>query len=455
MKSEAVARGPRTRATARARAIATALRQPGGSGKNGEGRRMLSRIKLPQTTAMILAGGRVGELSVLTLERPKSALPFAGHYRIIDFPLSNLCSAGINAVGILSQYRPASLIDHVGVGESWDFVGLDRGAKILPPYSAAEGSDWYRGNADAVYQNLDYLRDRQTELVLVLSGDHIYSMDYRELLVAHLERGAELTVALKAMPPEARDRRFGYATLGMDERVLSYEEKPAEPKSDLVSLTVYVFTFAALEEVLLGMKDHDSIEFGRDVIPAMLARERVYGHRFDGYWAYTRTVDSYFAAHEDLLEGQIDIESWMIRTNNEDNSLARQVPPIFRTWSDVDCSLIGEGSLIDGTVHRSVLGPGVRVGRGATIENSILYNDVVVAPGARIRDAIIDKRTQVGQAATIGIAPPGSDVQGPRVTERGIVLIGKAARITEGTAVPRWGVVPPGARVAPGTAGAA
>lgn len=408
---------------------------------------MLSRIKLPKTTAMILAGGRVGELSVLTLERPKAALPFAGHYRIIDFPLSNLCNAGINTVGILSQYRPGSLIDHVGVGESWDFVGLDRGAKILPPYSAAEGSDWYRGNADAVYQNLNYLRDRQTELVLVLSGDHVYSMDYRELLVAHLERGADLTVAVKPMPDRERDRRFGYAQLGDDERVISYEEKPAEPKSNLVSLTIYVFSMPALEDVLLGMKDHDSIEFGRDVIPAMLARGRVCGHRFDGYWAYTRTVDGYFAAHEDLLAGRIDIEAWMVRTNNVDNTLVRQVPPIFRTWSDVDCSLISEGSLIDGTVHGSVLGPGVRVGRGATIESSILFNDVVVAPGARIRDAIIDKRTQVGRAATIGIVASVPQPRTPRVSERGIALIGKAARITDGAAVPRGSIVQPGAVV--------
>jgi glucose-1-phosphate adenylyltransferase len=399
---------------------------------------------------MILAGGRVGELSVLTLERPKSALPFAGHYRIIDFPLSNLCNAGITSVGILSQYRPASLIDHVGVGESWDFVGLDRGAKILPPYSAAEGSDWYRGNADAVYQNLDYLRDRQTELVLVLSGDHVYTMDYRELLVAHLEHGADLTITVKSMPAEARDRRFGYARLGDDDRVVSYEEKPAEPQSDLVSLTIYAFTLSALEDVLLGMKDYDSIEFGRDVIPTMLAGGRVYGYRFDGYWAYTRTVDSYFAAHEDLLDGPLDVEAWTIRTNNEDNTLARQVPPIFRSWSDVDCSLIGEGSLIDGTVHRSVLGPGVHVGRGATIENSILFNDVVVAPGARIRNAIVDKRTAVGRAATIGIDPAAPEPTATRVSERGIALIGKAARIPDGAAVPRGGIVAPGTLVKAG-----
>jgi glucose-1-phosphate adenylyltransferase len=407
---------------------------------------MFSRIKLPQTTAMILAGGRVGELSVLTLERPKSALPFAGHYRIIDFPLSNLCRAGINTVGVLSQYRPSSLIDHVGVGQSWDFVGLDRGAKILPPYHAAEAMDWYRGNADAVYQNLSYLRERETEIVLVVSGDHIYSMDYRELILHHLQRGADLTVVFKKT--DAKERRFGYGVLDREGTLTSFEEKPSEPQSDLASLTIYVFNMQPLEDVLTGMKGFDSIEFGRDVIPAMLAKYRVCGHVFDGYWAYTRTIDAYYEAHQDLLDGRIDLESWMVRTNNSDNTLVRQIPPIFRTWSEVDRSLISEGSIVDGTVTGSVLGPGVKVSRGAVVEDSILFNDVVVGAGARIRGAILDKRVAVGREATIGVADPDEKpAAAPGVSELGIALIGKAARIADRAQIPRWGVVQPGAEV--------
>jgi glucose-1-phosphate adenylyltransferase len=404
---------------------------------------MLSRIKFPQTTGMVLAGGRVGELSVLTLERPKSALPFAGHFRIVDFPLSNMARAGITNVGILSQYRPASLIDHIGVGESWDFIGLDRGAKILPPYHAAEAMDWYRGNADAVLQNLAYLRGLNTEIALIVSGDHIYSMDYRQLILEHLEHGADLTITFKRIPEP--DRRFGYGVLDADGRVLAYEEKPATPPSNLVSLTIYVFQLDPLEDVLSTMRDHDSIEFGRDVIPAMMERYRVYGHILEGYWAYTRTVDSYYDAHRDLLDGKIDIDAWLVRTNNNDNGLVRQVPAIFRTWTEAEDCFISEGCIIDGTVRGSVLGPGVRVGRGAVIESSILFQDTVIGPGAQLRTAIVDKRCVIGEQARIGLDPPERGVRnGAAVSAKGIALVGKTARVGPGKIVPRGGIVPPG-----------
>ncbi len=403
---------------------------------------MLTRIKLPRTTGMVLAGGRVGELSVLTLERPKSALPFAGHFRIVDFPLSNLARAGVTNVGILSQYRPASLIDHIGVGESWDFVGLDRGAKILPPYHAAEAMDWYRGNADAVYQNLSYLRDRETEIALIVSGDHIYSMDYRRLILEHLERGADLTIAFKRM--SERDRRYGYGVLSEDGRMVAYEEKPADPPSDLVSLTIYVFNIEPLETVLTAMKDLDSIEFGRDVIPAMLARYRVCGHIFDGYWAYTRTVDTYYDAHRDLLAGKIDIAAWQVRTNNNDNGLVGHVPPIFRAWAQVGGSLVCEGCIVEGAVVDSVLGPGVKVGRGAVVESSILFNDVVVGRDAHLRRAIVDKRVHIDAGAGIGLAEPIAATPGASpVSARGIALIGKSAHIEAGVTVPAGGIIPP------------
>jgi len=407
---------------------------------------MIPGIKLPRTTALVLAGGRVGELSVLTLERPKAALPFGGHFRIIDFPLSNLCRAGINNAGILSQYRPASLIDHVGVGASWDFVGLDRGAKILPPYHAAEGSDWYRGNADAVYQNLRYLRDQETELALILSGDHVYSMDYRDLIHQHLESEADLTIAFKRV--RSHDRRFGYGVLGADQELVAYEEKPASPPSDLASLTIYVFRMEPLVAVLTGMRDYDSFEFGRDVLPQMMDRYRVRGYVFDGYWAYTRTIDTYFEAHQDLLRGKIDIEQWTLRTNNNDNSLARQTPPIFRTWTEAENSLICEGSIIDGKVVDSVLGPGVRVHRDAVVESSILFNDVVVGKGARLKDAILDKRSSVGEGATVGVQAEAPQTPTPAVSSRGIAVVGKGARIMAGGTVPRGAAIDPGRQVA-------
>lgn len=404
---------------------------------------MLSRITFPQTTGMVLAGGRVGELSVLTLERPKSALPFAGHFRIVDFALSNMARAGITNVGILSQYRPASLIDHIGVGESWDFVGLERGAKILPPYHAAEATDWYRGNADAVLQNLSYLRGRDTQIALIVSGDHIYAMDYRQLILEHLERGAELTMAFKRIPEP--DRRYGYGVLDPDGRVREYAEKPSAPPSDLVSLTIYVFQMEPLEEVLLALREHDSIEFGRDVIPAMLARGRVYGHVFDGYWAYTRTVDSYYDAHRDLLDGKIDIDAWLVRTNHTDSGLVRQVPAIFRAWTEAEDCLISEGCIVEGSVRGSVLGPGVRVGRGARVEGSILFQDVAVGPGAQVRAAIVDKRATIGENARVGLdAPEPGSRAGTAVSAKGIALIGKAARLGREGCLARGGLLAPG-----------
>ncbi|MBP6874938.1 MAG: glucose-1-phosphate adenylyltransferase [Candidatus Eisenbacteria bacterium] len=402
---------------------------------------MLSRIKLPRTTGMILAGGRVGELSVLTLERPKSALPFAGHFRIVDFALSNMAHAGITNVGILSQYRPASLIDHIGVGEPWDFIGLERGAKILPPYHAAEGSDWYRGNADAVLQNLNYLRGFDTEIALIVSGDHIYSMDYRQILIEHVERGADFTIVFKRIPEGGR--RFGYGVLDEQQRVVAYTEKPSSPPSDLVSLTVYIFNMEPLETVLKELKDLDSIEFGRDVIPAMLGRYQVYGHLFDGYWAYTRTIDSYYQAHRDLLDGKMDLAAWQVRTNNQDNSLVRQVPPILHSWARVENSLVSEGCILDGRVVDSVLGPGVRVARGAEVDSCLLFNDVIVGPDARLKAAIVDKRATIGSGARIGLeAGNGAE---RAVSSQGIALIGKNAIVEDGAVLPRGGIVAPGA----------
>ncbi len=399
---------------------------------------------------MVLAGGRVGELSVLTLERPKSALPFAGHFRIIDFPLSNISRAGINNVGILSQYRPATLIDHIGVGEPWDFVGLDRGAKILPPYHAADAMDWYRGNADAVYQNLVYLKEHEAEVVLIVSGDHIYSMDYRSMILEHLEKGADLTIALKRIP--TKERRFGYGLLDADGNLVGYEEKPAEPRSDLVSLTIYVFQMHVLEEVLLALKDLDSIEFGRDVIPSMMGRYHIRGYLFDGYWAYTRTVDTYYEAHEDVLNGRIDIESWQVRTNNIYNTLDRRVPPIFRPWTRVEQSLVSEGCLVDGLVDSSVLGPGVVVARDGEIRASILYSEVRIGKGARVEKAILDEGVEVGEGAIVGSmeVPPGGTGGEPQpVSKKGITLIGKGAKIEAGARVPAGSIVEPGSVVTP------
>jgi len=377
--------------------------------------------------AMVLAGGRVGELSVLTLARPKSALPFGGSYRVIDCALSNLMHAGINNVGILSQYRPGSLIDHVGVGEAWDFVGLDRGAKILPPFRGAEASDWYKGNADAVYQNLNYIDDHGAELVLILSGDHIYRMDYRQLIRQHLERGADMTIAFKRM---GYHERFGYGRLDREGRVVDYEEKPQRPRCDLASLTIYVIGRDALARVLRSLAGRPQVEFGQDVVPQMLeGGYRVYGHIFDGYWAYTRTVNAYFHAHQDLLARRIDLDEWAVRTNLQDAGMADEPPPRVAGDAVVRNSFLSAGCVIEGTVIGSVLSPGVHVAKGARVVNSILFHRGRVAADAAVTLAIADKDVQFGAGARVG--PQGiEETDGVHMAaHHPISLFGKGARV--------------------------
>jgi len=394
---------------------------------------------------MVLAGGRVGEFSVLTLDRPKSAIPFGGHYRIIDFPLSNLMHAGINQVGILSQYRPSSLIDHVGVGESWDFVGLERGAKMLPPFRGAEASDWYRGNADAVYRNLNFLHDNGAELALIVSGDHIYRMDYREIIRFHLERGADLTIAFKRMGSLVH-QRFGYGEMDSDGRLVGYEEKPHAPRTDLASLTIYVANVKPLEETLKECVRLECFELGRDLVPRMMSRHRVFGYEFGGYWAYARTIDDYYQAAQDLILGRIDLDAWQIRTNLQDSGVAVSPPPFMAAGAEVRNSLISAGCAIEGTVRGSILSPGVRVGPGAIVEGSVVFQRARIEEGARVQRAILDKSVVVGRGCRVG-GPCliGEKPEGGSPGEAGIAVIGKGARIAPGAALPPGEVLSPGA----------
>lgn len=398
----------------------------------------------PRIVAMVLAGGRVGELSVLTLARPKAAMPFAGHYRIIDFPLSNLMHAGINHVGILSQYRPSSLIDHVRVGESWDFVGLERGAKILPPFRGAEASDWYRGNADAVYRNLNYIHDLGAELAIILSGDHIYRMDFRDMIRFHLERGADLTIAFKRMGQHV-SQRFGYGRLDGDGRLVSYEEKPAHPRTDLASLTIYVARVGPLIQALDRCVRLESYEFGRHVIPEMMTTHRVFGYEFTGYWAYARTIDAYFEATQDLIRGELDLDAWQIRTNLIDGGVAGSPPPRFHAGAEVRDSLVSPGCEIEGSVIGSVLSPGVRVGPGASVRDSILFHRSTIAAGARLERVIMDKEVSVGSGAQIGgrIGEGGAPLQ-DSPTALGITVIGKGTVVSANSRIAPGEVLPPG-----------
>lgn len=328
----------------------------------------------------------------------------------------------------------------MGVGESWDFVGLDRGAKILPPFRGAEASDWYKGNADAVYQNLNYVRDHDASVVLILSGDHIYTMDYRELIRFHLESGADMTVAFKRM---GFHERFGYGRLNAEGRLIGYEEKPAHPSSDLASLTIYVVNARPLADILSQLAGRPQVEFGQDVVPLMIEKYRVMGYVFNGYWAYTRTVAAYYHAHQDLLAGRIDLGAWGVRTNLQDTQVTAQPPPRFRPSAQVSHSFFSDGCDIHGTVVGSVLSPGVRVEKGARVINSIIFHRCVVERGATINLSIVDKRASIGADAQVG--PPAADPPEPPgfPLRQPVTLLGKQCRIAPEARVPAGAEVPP------------
>jgi len=372
------------------------------------------------TLAMILAGGRVDELNVLTYYRPKSAVPFGGFARVIDFPLSNLMHSGLERIAILSQYRSYSLINHIGSGEAWDMIGRFRGISILPPFKGYANSSWYRGSADAVYQNLDFVRYHDPEDILILSGDHVYQMDYRKLINYHHEKDADLTVAfIKVRMDEAH--RFGVADLDNEDgelggRVLRYAEKPATPEFNWASLTVLCFKSRVLYDVLEGnAREDDSFEFGRDIIPRLMREGyRVYGYKFDGYWGYTRTVDEYWQTSMDLLgpEPKISLNNWGIRTNLEQRNIRDCQPIKVGDNARIQDSLIYNGCTVEGHVERSILFPGVYVRPGAVIKDSILFFNNIVGKDARLHKLVSDVNTIYGDQVEVGFedGKPGGKV---------------------------------------------
>lgn len=365
----------------------------------------------PSTLAMILAGGRVDELGVLTHYRPKSAVPFGGFARVIDFPLSNLMHSRIERIAILSQYRSYSLINHIGTGSAWDMIGRDRGISILPPFKDYESPHWYRGSADAVYQNIDFIRYHDPSEILVLSGDHIYQMDYREMIKYHNERDADMTAAFIQVAPD-KSSRFGVAEIEGDEeeggRLLSYEEKPASPKGNWASLTVLCFKPRVLYDILRANQEQSqgSYEFGRDIIP-MLMREnyKVYGYKFKGYWGYTRTVDEYWQTSMDLLGNapMIDMEKWGLRTNLGHRDVRDCQPIKIGSRGMLDNSMAYNGCTIDGQVTNSILFPGARVEAGAKVEDSVLFFNTVVKAGAQLSRVVSDVNTTFGSGSRIGV----------------------------------------------------
>lgn len=371
----------------------------------------MKKTYIPKTIAMILAGGRVGELSILTFYRPKSTVPFGSLYRFIDFPLSNLMFSGIQRVGILSQYRSSSLVEHIGTGASWDMIGRHRGITILPPFKGLHASDWYKGTADAVYQNLDFINSHRPDYVLIVSGDHVYNMDYNDLIKFHQDMNAQVSAAFVNVPISGSSR-FGLGKIADDDprggRLIEYAEKPQKPISTWASMTVYLFNFNILKEVLLNNKASDSHEFGKDIFPLLINNYRVFGYKFKEYWAYCRTVEEYWKANMDLIgdHPRIDLSRWCLRTNLDHEAIRDRAPAIIdsteNSSSSIRDSRIYHGVRIDGQVERSILFPGVHVGSGAVVRDSILFFDTQVGTNAVLDRVITDIGVSIGTNTSIG-----------------------------------------------------
>jgi glucose-1-phosphate adenylyltransferase len=390
---------------------------------------------------LILAGGEGERLSILSQVRAKPGVPFGGKYRIIDFALSNTVNSGLTDVGILTQYAPRSLIDHIGVGRPWDLDRSRGGAALLQPFiGRGRARDWYRGTADAVLQNIDFITDRSPELVLVLAGDHVYKMDYRPFIDMHREKEAELTCAVRRVPIEEA-HRFGIMDVADDGRVTDFIEKPARPPSNLVSMGVYVFSWPALRDAL----SPDRVDFGRHVLPWMVEQGRaVYGYEFGGYWQDVGTIESYWRTSLDLLTDEPGIElndlGWLIYTKSEDRPPARIGPA-----ASISRSMISHGCVIDGSVEHSVLSPGVRVAAGATVRDSIVMFDAVIEADAVLDRAILDKECRIGTGARVGVGDdlrPNRDE--PERLYAGITLVGKKARVPGGVEIGRNCRIDPG-----------
>lgn len=393
---------------------------------------------MSQTMALVLSGGGGERMSVLTAERAVSAIHFGGKYRIIDFVLSNCCHSGIEDVGVLTQHAPTSLHDHIGSGRAWDLDRRSGGVLILQPYTTRSHAGWYRGTADAIAQNWDMIERRRPDHLLVLSGDHVYRMDYRALIESHVNRRAAVTLAVTRVPPD-QAWRFGMARLDRDGRVLSLVEKPAHATTPFASMGIYLFKAEALGQQLSGRPVHLVLDVVR---PMLEAGERIYAHEFEGYWDDVGTIRSYYGANMELLSPSprfaLHDADWPILTRDEERP-----PVLLREGARVENSLVANGCRIAGTVINSVLSPGVRVEPGAEIRDSVIMSDVVLATGARVDRAIVDKYVYVGERAEIGWGP--DPVGEEHEWLNGLVLVGKDADLSLGARIGRGCVIGVGA----------
>jgi glucose-1-phosphate adenylyltransferase len=394
-----------------------------------------------ETLAILMAGGAGTRLTVLSDRRAKPAVPFAGKYKIIDFTLSNCVNSGIYDIAVLTQYRPHSLNAHIGIGKPWDLDRQRGGVHLRQPYQGSNADmDWYRGTADAVYRNLDFIQEKNPDLVVILSGDHIYKMDYRPMIAYHAEKGADLTVAVMNVPLEETDR-FGIMTVNRAMRVTEFTEKPKErDKGTLASMGIYVFnTDVLIQRLSEGTPQTPRIDFGKDVIPAMINDDKVYAYAFEGYWVDVGTIQSFWETNLALTDPataeifKLHDPQWVIHTRSEERPPVKTGPQ-----AHVVRSLISNGCVIRGHVEGSVLSPGVYVSPGAIVRESVIINDSWIGPGAVVDRAIIDENVVIGAGAQIGC---GDDMtpnrQMPDKLNTGLTVIGAGAQIPGGMVVGR------------------
>ena len=390
--------------------------------------------------AMLLAGGQGSRLGVLTSKVAKPAVAFGGKYRIIDFPLSNCINSGVDSVGVLTQYQPLRLNTHIGIGIPWDLDRNIGGVTVLPPYEKSSNSEWYTGTANAIYQNLEYMESYNPEYVLILSGDHIYKMDYEVMLDFHKANNAEVTIAVMPVPIEEASR-FGIMIADENHRITEFEEKPEHPRSNLASMGIYIFNWKTLKEALIAMADQPALDFGKHVIPYCHEKGApLYAYEFTGYWKDVGTLSSYWEANMELIdivpEFNLYEEYWKIYTKSE-----IQPPDYIAGDSVVERSIIGEGSDIYGEVYNSVIGCGVTIGKGTVIRDSIIMNQTQIGEGCEINKAIIAENVVVGNQVKLGVGEETENDTAPHIYNHGLVTIGEKSVIPDGISVGKNSVI--------------
>ena len=384
--------------------------------------------------AMLLAGGQGSRLGVLTANLAKPAVSFGGKYRIIDFPLSNCINSGIDTVGVLTQYKPLRLNTHIGIGIPWDLDRNNGGVTILPPYEKSENSQWYTGTANAIYQNLKYMESYNPDYVLILSGDHIYKMDYEVMLDFHKENNADVTIATMPVSMEEASR-FGIVIADDDGKINDFEEKPEKPRSNLASMGIYIFSWPVLRDALISLKDQQSCDFGKHIIPYCFKNNRqIYAYEFNGYWKDVGTLGSYWEANMELIdlipEFNLYEEYWKIYTKND-----VIVPQYIADEGHVERCIMGEGTECFGHVQNCVIGANVQIGRGAVIRDSIIMRDTVIGDNVTIDKSIIAENCKIGSNVELGFGDEKPNVLNENIYGFGLVTIGEDSVIPDGVKI--------------------